>query len=83
MARSGSSFTVNNPFTSGAAQIQVLTASKTKFENVSGVSALNVGATVSLEGLLFNNSGNPALVAKRVRSRETIRSLLRRTVDNS
>ena len=78
---SGSNFTVNNlPPRFAAAtptpitQIQVNTSSKTEFEGVSGAGSLTAGATVSVEGLLFNTTSNPlnpvpVLVAERVRKR--------------
>ncbi len=79
---SGSNFIVNNnlpPLFAAATptpinQIQVNTSSKTEFEGVSGVGSLTAGATVSVEGLLFNTTGNaanpvPVLIAERVRKR--------------
>jgi hypothetical protein len=78
---SDSNFTVNNlpPLFAAATptpitQIQVNTSSKTEFEGVSGAGSLTAGATVSVEGLLFNTTSNPAnpvpvLVAERVRKR--------------
>jgi hypothetical protein len=57
-------------FTSaGINQIEVRTSAQTSFENVSGVVALNVGDTVSLRGLLFRTTGDPVLVAEKVRKR--------------
>ncbi len=54
----------------GISSIQVMTSSQTDFEDVSGVSGLADGNTVSLRGLLFNNGANPpVLVAKKVRKR--------------
>jgi hypothetical protein len=53
----------------GISQIQVQTSSQTKFENVSGVSGLANGATVSLRGLLFKSTPNPVLIANKVRKR--------------
>ena len=53
----------------GISQIQVQTSSQTKFENVSGVSGLADGATVSLRGLLFKSTPNPVLIADKVRKR--------------
>jgi hypothetical protein len=57
-------FTVN-----GVSLIQVQTSSQTDFDNVSEVSALTDGTTVSLRGLLFKNSANPTLIADKVRTR--------------
>jgi len=53
----------------GISQIQVQTSSHTNFENVSGVSGLSDGSTVSLRGLLFASSPNPVLIADKVRKR--------------
>jgi hypothetical protein len=53
----------------GISQIQVQTSSQTNFENVSGVSGLADGSTVSLRGLLFISTPNPALIADKVRKR--------------
>jgi len=68
-------FTVNNLsslFTSaGVSEIQVQTSSQTEFENVSGLSALAVGNTVSLRGLLFKSSPDPVLIASKVRKRQS------------
>jgi len=55
--------------TAGVSQIQVQTSSQTNFENVSGVSGLADGSTVSLRGLLFKNTPNPVLIADKVRKR--------------
>lgn len=75
---SGGGFTLNNLpglFTAAApapiTQVQALTAPQTEYENVSGVAALSVGDTVSVEGLLFNTTGSPAvvLVVDKVRKR--------------
>jgi len=41
-------------------QIQVDTVSGTDFDGINGVGALSAGQTVSVAGLLFNNSANPA-----------------------
>jgi hypothetical protein len=72
-APAGSMFNVGGLpalFTSaGISQIQVQTSSQTKFENVSGVSGLADGATVSLRGLLFKSTPNPVLIADKVRKR--------------
>lgn len=72
-AVSAPNFTVTNLgslFTSaGVNQIQVQTSSKTGFEGVTGVSALNVNDAVSIRGLLFKSAGDPALIAEEVRKR--------------
>ncbi len=41
----------------------------TEFENVSGLSGLAAGNTVSVRGLLFKGAGTPFLIAKKVRRR--------------
>ncbi len=58
-------------FTSaGITNIHVQTSSNTDFEDVSGVTALADGNTVSLRGLLFKNVAlSPELVTKKVRKR--------------
>ena len=72
-APAGSNFNVGGLpglFTAaGVSQIQVQTSSQTNFENVSGVSGLADGSTVSLRGLLFKNTPNPVLIADKVRKR--------------
>src|SRR5690242_6386719 len=72
-APSGNNFNVGGLpglFTAGGiSQIQVQTSSQTKFENVSGVSGLADGSTVSLRGLLFSSTPNPVLIADKVRKR--------------
>lgn len=72
-APSGSNFNVGGLpglFTAaGISQIQVQTSSQTDFENVSGVSGLAGGSTVSLRGLLFISTPNPVLIADKVRKR--------------
>ena len=72
-APSGSNFSVGGLpglFTAaGVSQIQVQTSSQTNFENVSGVSSLADGSTVSLRGLLFISTPNPVLIADKVRKR--------------
>jgi uncharacterized protein DUF5666/uncharacterized protein DUF4382 len=72
-APSGSIFNVTSLpglFTAaGISQIQVQTSSQTNFENVSGVSGLADGSTVSLRGLLFISTPNPVLIADKVRKR--------------
>jgi hypothetical protein len=47
--------------------IKVEMVSKMSFEDVSGLSGLAVGNTVSVKGLLFNTSGLPTLLAKGIR----------------
>jgi|HubBroStandDraft_6_1064221.scaffolds.fasta_scaffold49149_2 hypothetical protein len=70
---SGNNFNVGGLpglFTSaGISQIQVQTSSQTNFDNVSGVSGLADGSTVSLRGLLFISTPNPVLIADKVRKR--------------
>ncbi len=51
----------------GINQVQVQTSSATEFEGVSGVSSLAVGNNLVLRGLLFKTTGDPILVAKKVR----------------
>lgn len=73
-AISGNNFTVDNlpaVFTTASpsiTEIQVTTSSQTSFGEVSGVSGLAVGNTVSVSGLLFKGTP-PTLVAKKVRKR--------------
>lgn len=53
----------------GAANISTMTvsaSSQTEFDNVSGVTALNLGDTVSIRGPLFIMSGTPTIVASKV-----------------
>lgn len=72
-APSGNNFNVGGLpglFTSaGISQIQIQTSSQTNFDNVSGVSGLADGSTVSLRGLLFKSTPNPVLIADKVRKR--------------
>jgi hypothetical protein len=72
-APSGDNFNVGGLpglFTSaGISQIQVQTSSQTNFDNVTGVSGLADGSTVSLRGLLFISTPNPVLIADKVRKR--------------
>jgi Domain of unknown function (DUF5666)/Domain of unknown function (DUF4382) len=69
-APSGANFNVGNlpgVFTSAGIQtIQVQTSSQTNFNNVAGVGSLTNGTSVSLRGLLFVGSPNPALIADKV-----------------
>lgn len=64
-------FAVNNLttlFTSnGINQVQVMVSSATEFEGIPGSSALATGNHVVLRGLLYKTSGDPILVAKKVR----------------
>jgi hypothetical protein len=64
-------FAVNNLpalFTSnGINQVQVVVSSGTEFEGVSGGSPLTTGNNIVLRGLLFKTTGDPILVAKKVR----------------
>lgn len=72
-APSGNNFNVGGLpglfIAAGITQIQVQTSSQTNFENVSGVSSLADGSTVSLRGLLFISTPNPVLIADKVRKR--------------
>jgi len=72
-APSGNNFNVGGLpglFTAaGISQIQVKTSSQTNFDNVTGVSGLADGSTVSLRGLLFKSPPNPVLIADKVRKR--------------
>lgn len=72
-APTGSNFnagTLPGIFTAnGVTTIQVQTSSQTGFDNVSGVSGLADGNTVSLRGLLFKSTPNPVLIADKVRKR--------------
>ena len=67
----GSDFLVNDLSdlftTAGITEIQVRTSLETEFDDVSGVSALSPGNKLALRGLLFNVTGTPVLVAKKVR----------------
>ena len=66
-------FTVNNLpgifATSGVSSMKISTSLQTNFENVSGVSALNVGDSVSVRGPMFMVSGTPTMVASKVQKR--------------
>jgi uncharacterized protein DUF5666 len=72
-AVNGSNFNVGSLpglFTgAGISLIQVQTSSQTNFENVLAGSGLADGNTVSLRGLLFAGTANPALIADKVRKR--------------
>lgn len=56
--------------TAGITSIQIQTSSQTEFEGVNGTASLMPGDLVSLRGLLFQTSGAPVLVAKKVRDRQ-------------
>ncbi len=68
-----STFTMNNlPGMFGSAGIssmKITTSAQTTFDGVSGVSALNVGDTVSVRGPMFTASGTPTIVASKVQKR--------------
>jgi hypothetical protein len=49
--------------------MKISTSLQTNFENVSGVSALNVGDSVSVRGPMFMVSGTPTMVASKVQKR--------------
>jgi hypothetical protein len=57
-------FTMATP---AVASIKVIPVFEMEFEDVSGLSALATGNTVSVKGLLFNTSGTPTLLAKAIR----------------
>ena len=66
-------FIVNNlsgMFTSaGVSSMKISTSLKSDFANVSGVSALNAGDTVSMRGPIFVASGVPTMIASKVQKR--------------
>jgi hypothetical protein len=69
-------FTIGNgtlpPLFSAVTSIKVQTITNpppTQFQNVSGVSGLAVGDTVSVGGLLFNTGAIPTLAAEKVLKR--------------
>ena len=66
-------FIVNNlsgMFTNaGVSSMKISTSLKTDFANVSGVSALNAGDTVSMRGPMFVASGVPTMIASKVQKR--------------
>jgi hypothetical protein len=68
---SGTTFNVNTLPTlfvvNGIAQVQVQTSVLTEFQNVSGVSGLAAGNTVSLRGPLFQTAGGVVLASEVVR----------------
>jgi hypothetical protein len=68
LAPAGSSFTLTGLSSPFPASVMV-DASQAKFENVSGVSGLSAGDTVSVKGLLFGPTASPTLVAQKVRKR--------------
>lgn len=51
-------------------QLEVEPVMGADFQNVSGLSALNVSDTVSVAGLLFNTSSGPVVIAERVEKRQ-------------
>ncbi|HUO36067.1 MAG TPA: DUF5666 domain-containing protein [Candidatus Acidoferrum sp.] len=53
----------------GISQITVEPVMGTVYENVSGLSSLSVGQTVSVSGLLFNTSGGPTLIPEEIETR--------------
>jgi uncharacterized protein DUF5666 len=65
-------FTLTNlsPLFTGATppvtSIAVESVSEMRFEDISGLGELTAGSTVSVEGLLFNTSGSPTLLAKAI-----------------
>jgi hypothetical protein len=63
--------TPSSSFFTGAtpaiSSIKVEVVPEMEFEDVSGISGLAVGNTVSVKGLLFNTSGTPTLLAKAIR----------------
>lgn len=67
-APAGSGFTLTGLSSPFPASVKV-DASQAKFENVSGVSGLNAGDTVSVKGLLFGPAASPTVVAQKVRKR--------------
>lgn len=78
--KAGSVDTVNNTFVvenlpslftgQGITELEVrVTPNETEFHNVSGLAALAGGNTVSVRGLLFQGTGTPFVMAKRVRRR--------------
>jgi hypothetical protein len=53
--------------TSPVTSIKVELVSKMEFEDVSGLTGLAAGNTVSVKGLLFNTTGSPTLLTKGIR----------------
>ena len=53
----------------GITQITVDPVMGTVYENATGLSALSVGQTVSVSGLLFNTSGGPTLIPEEIETR--------------
>lgn len=53
----------------GMNSLHITTTPQTRFDGVSGMSGLSVGATVSLRGPLFPNSGNPTMLVTYVLKR--------------
>jgi hypothetical protein len=50
----------------GISQLEVEPVTGTEFENVSGLSGLSMGNTVSVSGLLFNTTGQPTVIAETI-----------------
>jgi hypothetical protein len=53
----------------GIATIKISGSAQTSFENVSGISALNAGDTVSVRGPMFLTSGMPTFIASKIQKR--------------
>jgi hypothetical protein len=66
-------FTVNNLpglfGNVGIGTIKISGSPQTSFENVSGISALNAGDTVSVRGPMFVTGGMPTLIASKIQKR--------------
>ena len=66
-------FTVNNlpgMFTAaGFSTMKISTSTQTEFDNVSGMSALNGGDTVSIRGPMFMTTGGPTVITSKVQKR--------------
>jgi Domain of unknown function (DUF5666)/Domain of unknown function (DUF4382) len=54
---------------SSISQLEIEPVAGTEFDNVSGLSAINVNDSVSVAGLLFNTSAGPVVIAERVSER--------------
>ena len=55
--------------TAGFAAMTVNTSAQTMFQNVSNVTALNVGDTVSVRGPMFMAGRTPTIIASKVQKR--------------
>lgn len=68
-----STFTLNNLpgmfGTAGISSMKISTSMQTAFDNVSSVSALNVGDAVSIRGPMFLVNGQPTILASKVQKR--------------